>query len=561
MSEQTQHSADCARLERLVLAEAEGAETALSHADRAFRDAHVADCAACRAELALHAELRFDGTAPAASAVDDLNRRRRLRDIVAAAAVGQSATAITGPTEHRRAWMFAAIALAACLAVGLGFAFWPRGPRSAAPRKPAGLAASEGRVLLHSGQAFLDDAPLRLQQPLRAGQRLRTRSGRAAVRLPMGSTVLLSAQTRLGLDVLKQQNVVLRLDRGELLASVTRRRPGRRFRVITPSGSISVKGTAFSLYVTASYTALRVLHGVVVVTEPGRAAREVRPGTLVVLGRKVAASLSPRMAAAGQRMAARALWLLPRAETTNPSALTVHTTPSGAAVLVDGTPLGFTPLAVALEPGRRQVVVRRAGHDTVQESVDLAPGESVTRSFALKPSKIAASLSPPPETPAPTSAPTPPSGVRSTPTPALAPAPTSSPAPPAVTARELLERAQKRRAARDWAGATKAYQELIRRFPASTEGRAALVSVGIILLGPLGNASAALGYFDRYLAVTRSGDLAQEAGYGRARAFRKLGRRAAEITALRDFLRRYPQALQVPSARSRLGALTAPPIK
>jgi len=124
-----------------------------------------------------------------------------------------------------------------------------------------------------------------------------------------------------------------------------------------------------------------------------------------------------------------------------------------------------------------------------------------------------------------------------------------------MDARSLLRQARKRRAARDWRGAARAYRALLRHHGGSAETGAARVALGMLLLDHLGNPAGALRLFQRYLAETRLGPLAQEAAYGRIRALHRLGRRAAELRALRQFLHLYPGALQEPFVRKRIMAL------
>ncbi len=545
MSEQSTRHSDCDRLERLELF---ADPAALSAEDRAFREAHLASCASCRSELAVLEELRFDGSAPAARPLDELSRRRAIQDIVEAA--GQGSTPAEKPARNNlvRRRLLAAGGLAACLLAALAVLLWPRDGHLLVLPTGAQKQPVAARVLLRSGDAMLAQSPLRLDDRLRPGQRLESRSGRAALRLPQGSTLLLDRDTVLSLDRLARNRVQLHLERGQLLASVTRRQQRQVFEVRTPSGRITVKGTAFSLLATRSFTLLRVLRGVVVAHEPGKKPQEVRPGRLVVMGKSVAASLSSRLGPAGQQRTARVLWLLPPVDTDRRHAtLNLRTTPPGARVLVDGTVVGVTPLAARLEPGQRRVTVMLAGYDTVQESLPLEPDGVTNRHFELRRSPVVA-VAP---APGPSAA---------TVQPQTVPRPSShgksAPASAVPSARTLLERAQNHRAARRWSGAVAAYRELIRRHPTSPEGRASLVSVGIILLGPGQSTKGALRAFDRYLALTRRGDLAQEATYGRARALRRLGRSAAEILTLRDFLKRWPKALQAPQAQKRLRRLT-----
>jgi len=96
------------------------------------------------------------------------------------------------------------------------------------------------------------------------------------------------------------------------------------------------------------------------------------------------------------------------------------------------------------------------------------------------------------------------------------------------------------------------YPKLSGLLPVSAEARPALVSMGRLFLGPLGNLREALKVFDGYLSMTRRGTLAQEVSYGRIQAFRALGKSKEEFKALQSFLRRFPGAIQTESVKRRL---------
>ena len=72
-------------------------------------------------------------------------------------------------------------------------------------------------------------------------------------------------------------------------------------------------------------------------------------------------------------------------------------------------------------------------------------------------------------------------------------------------------------------------------------------------------AGRALRHFTRYLRKRPSGTLAKEALYGKARALRALGRRQAEIKALKSFVRRYPSSIYADRARARLKRIEKTP--
>ena len=244
--------------------------------------------------------------------------------------------------------------------------------------------------------------------------------------------------------------------------------------------------------------------------------------------------------------------------------LRIASRPPRAKVMVDGTFVGQTPVEAEIRPGHRKLEVRLSGRTPVREFLELKPGDEVKRDLDFA-GPVRVSVTPPPPVKPDEE---PPENVRKKKVgkrdggvaKRQKPAPDASVVSPPPSARELLVRARKLRAAKDYRAAAATYRELIQKYPTSAEARASLVSLGLILLGPLNNPRTALRLFDRYLRLTRRGVLAQEAFYGRARALRALGRKAEEIRTIKEFLRRYPSALQADQARGRLKRLTGPSV-
>jgi tetratricopeptide (TPR) repeat protein len=118
--------------------------------------------------------------------------------------------------------------------------------------------------------------------------------------------------------------------------------------------------------------------------------------------------------------------------------------------------------------------------------------------------------------------------------------------------RDMLEYARSLRASGDFRRAVEVYRKIHAANPASPSGRAALVSLGELLL-TLHDPQGALNAFDSYLAG--GGALAQEASYGRARALRALNRPAEERRAIERFLAAHPEAPQSRVLRARLAAI------
>jgi TolA-binding protein len=126
-------------------------------------------------------------------------------------------------------------------------------------------------------------------------------------------------------------------------------------------------------------------------------------------------------------------------------------------------------------------------------------------------------------------------------------------APKDKTASALLEEARQQRGNRHYAQAAQLYRKLVQQHPESVEARAALVSLGQLELGQLGQPEAALRSFQAYLA--HPGQLRQEAEHGVIQALQRLGRKAEERRAIEAFLARYPKSTQAGPLGERLKQL------
>jgi len=124
---------------------------------------------------------------------------------------------------------------------------------------------------------------------------------------------------------------------------------------------------------------------------------------------------------------------------------------------------------------------------------------------------------------------------------------------PTATAADLLEEARRLRAGGQYEPSAEAYRRLVQRFPSSPEAHAAIVSLGQLELSQLGHPEAALHWFEKYLAS--SGQLRQEAAYGKIQALQRLGRSSQERAEITRFLQEFPKSAQASTLRSRLDAL------
>ncbi len=134
--------------------------------------------------------------------------------------------------------------------------------------------------------------------------------------------------------------------------------------------------------------------------------------------------------------------------------------------------------------------------------------------------------------------------------------PRTQPKPALDTATAMFSKAGKARREGQYERAIELYRELQRSHPKSAEAKASQAILARLLLDR-GRAGAALDGFKHYLEG-QDRALSEEAMLGRAVAYQKLGRTAAERTAWQALLKRYPSSVHAGRARKRLRALAEP---
>ncbi|MBW2735377.1 MAG: FecR domain-containing protein [Deltaproteobacteria bacterium] len=118
----------------------------------------------------------------------------------------------------------------------------------------------------------------------------------------------------------------------------------------------------------------------------------------------------------------------------------------------------------------------------------------------------------------------------------------------------LLSRARSCRGARDLPCARKNYLLLQRHHRAAPVTITTLVALAEVELA-LRQPKASLKHSRRYLRLRPKGTLEREALHAELRALRALGRRAAEVRALKRFLKRFPSSIHASTLQARLKTL------
>jgi len=393
------------------------------------------------------------------------------------------------------------------------------------------------RPLLVSGSCPELSARMNAGEGYRTGDTLSAEHCRVVVGFG-GAKVELEQGSEIRFDQVTEQAVRFHLERGAVLAVVEPGRYRDGFEVTTVDGRVAVTGTVFEVRTAADGTRFRVRRGAVRVESASGGTRAVLPGQMCAVTVSGSSVVESAWEAEIEQRLQVLDWLV---EDDSNAVLAVHGEPSGASVYLDGISVGSTSIAVSARPGDRELRLELPGHSTIVEHIALVRGSPVARTFSLEP--VADSTGAEPlvaragrgsrgETARATRR------GRSAPDPA-----------------ELLNDAQVRRKAREWAQASAAYEELLERYPRSPEARAARVSLGIIQLRHLGRPAAALSNFEGYLASTGTGVLAREALYWKSRALRELRRSSEERACLIEYLESFPGSVRSAEVKERLDVL------
>ncbi len=120
------------------------------------------------------------------------------------------------------------------------------------------------------------------------------------------------------------------------------------------------------------------------------------------------------------------------------------------------------------------------------------------------------------------------------------------------TISELMSRAGKLRAEGRWMDLTAVYKDVVHKYPTAAEAQTCFVLLGNIQLKRVRNYPGALKSFKAYLKRSPNGSLSEEADWGIAVSYRKMGLREKEYQALEHFQKRHPGSPFTAVAKNRL---------
>lgn len=517
---------DCKRIAKLWEEETAGGELTSEQID--LIDSHLEICEECRFELTAFDSLFADAEdGPVPFAGDDISRRRWIDETISKAREHRVASLSDDQGGNRWKALAAAAVIALIGGAAAFFALNPAehsephpaiNPVATAPT-PAPVAIGRGEILLKSGKVRVHGEDVTPDTTVTLGTTLATGAGSTVVDLTTGIRVTLRPRTSTQVTAMGEDGIELTVKKGKILAMVDPKREGPPFSVASSAGKIMVTGTVFSVDVSGDGTRVGVIRGTVKLNEKGMPPRSMTVGESALMGTEGVSSLSTDE----QEAAVGAMKVLDMLSPDAHTLIKLDSLPEGAAVKLDSALLGTTPIFARVRPGHRVAELAMEGRTSVREFLELGRGTEISRVFDLE------------ETPVETAAAM------------IAPRERQD-----IDPSDLLAKAQRLRAARDWKGAAQAYQAIVKQYPDTVEGRMSLISLGAIRLDHLGDAAGGLRSYEAYLKVASRGTLAQEAAYGRIRALRKMGRADQERSALEGFLRDFPDALLADAARARL---------
>jgi ferric-dicitrate binding protein FerR (iron transport regulator) len=487
------------------LSDRDALEEELSLEERRFLAAHHRACSACAAEARVFEEMK--------RCLDE-----NLTNISVGGKGGQASQ------SYRRRWAMGSAILAAAALGVLVFASAFPGKVSddeknsnalradAAERVTASPLSGSNAVelVMTSGEVATSRDGQTAGAALVSGDRIETKQGRACLTSGSGAVLCLERDSAIKVDTAGRG---LTLEKG-LLFCKQQTDSQRPFMVATKWAKIQGWGASFVVGYLESGQAFLRLHG-------GRMHMELDGGQKHEADGQRAFTIADKWEqvpadsevfesdqAFFQSMKARS--------TARLSPIEIHSEPPSSEVKWDGQLVGMTPVTMMVESGEHNLEISLDGYVTLNRTFSVEGAERISQTFVLASEQMRSAR--------------PGEAIKSTEGP-----------------RELLLRAQTLRGKGDYSGAALAYESLIRSYPESGEGRASLVSLGELSLSQLGAPHRALSHFERYLAG--GGSLSQEAGYGRIRALRALGREEEARAWGRKFVEKYPDSAQAVSLR------------
>ena len=508
----------------------------LSPSEKADFENHLPDCAACRHALEQYGRVSALLEEAAAESLPALDRDRAYERAVS----GRQPLGWLIPT---------AAAVAAAL---LLFVLWPRtGPVSTYTKTPEAIEPTAPAAPLQAAITYMSadaSGPGQTRGGFVLAEGAEARAGLAgaiALRVTDGVSVVLLAGGRATFKHGGDGSLRVLLSQGELVARL--RRPlEKRFVVETPAGTIEATGTVFAVRIQKDGNTEVWLY-------EGQVRIHPRQGISHERGANAHAVFSPRSLERVDQDVSKGREVLADAKRMDPlgpgslSWVSIVSEPEGAEVKAGDVILGYTPLLMARRPGRLDLAIALDGYETDRESVELKTGRLSSYEIELVP------------TTAPASDPL--GRIRR------------------LLAARRIEQAEKeldgylkkkpgdvkalflladaRRLGKKPQEALVLYQQVGDSAWDYRQREAALYEVGRLQLHALSQPAEALKTFLKLKKEYPRGLLGQEVAYHLAESYIATKQFTEAVSALEDYVKRYPKGTKAQDARTLLDALKA----
>ena len=331
------------------------------HAETAvWLQQHVSGCALCQHLMARITAAR-EALEPPAEA--PFARQRHLAEV-----------------QHRlqarrsnRRWLLFPIASAALAGV-MAFVFImkrqaPPQPTALAPPLSCTIVARAGEASIEAGGKAAAGAPLAAGQSLtaQANARVLAHWGEATVEVEGGET-----GARVRWEAGERGERRLHLERGRVLLDVNPLPSGTTLAVITDDARVTVHGTRFLVEKGKHGTTVACDRGLVRVASRGAsAAVDVAAGSRLATG-----GVEP--IASDETTALDRIGRWPTAPERTSGTLEVLADVAAAEIVVDGEPVGVTPLSISMAPGTHKLHVSAPGRLPIEQTVEVAADATTT---------------------------------------------------------------------------------------------------------------------------------------------------------------------------------------
>lgn len=389
---------------------------------------------------------------------------------------------------------------------------------------PAAIArtpTARSELVFLSGEVRLDRAPVSLgQKTLAGGEHIETGKGRACLTVEPKVDVCLAEETHITVESLREDDVVIRVEAGRVVAALGPRAAGHTFSLTDGDVKAVAHGTIFSLTKSrgGAQTQVTVVEGRVEVSGSKTKTTSVRAHSELELaadGRQKSSAISRSHEAQFLAIVSpRELW-----QSSELGILSVGQERDGSQVTIGDEGPFTLPVKCFVPAGPQRLVVRGASGEEGLIDVEVRAGETQQVDAASN---------------------------RSVPERGISKASSKSDS-------ELLAEARKAMSRGDSSAALAAYRRLMVQYPGSAAATTVLVTVGKLELRQ-NSPARALHAFESYLS--RGGPLLPEALSGKIRALRALGRTREEQAAIRRYLRQYPDGFEAVALKKRLELLS-----